>query len=107
MLALLAAATTPPSIAERVAQIDLFFVLVAFLGALALYVVAKNNNQDPFSLAKAINVTTTHPLHAMIDMVLTSLFGALLACLLITPTTIPHALTAGLGWVGILGAIKK
>jgi len=82
----------------------------AFMGALALYVMNRLNNRQPFSLLKAMNYdvsNTGKPRVVFADMCLSSVLGAVIIVPMTTPSTINQAIVAGLGLTGILSAYSK
>jgi hypothetical protein len=101
---------TPPAFLERVSQMDWFLITVSFIGALILYIIAKNNDKAPFSLVKVFKDDTAGETHwgvVILDMIAISLLGALAAYLITSPTTPAQAITGGLGYIGIINSISK
>lgn len=98
------------SFANRFDQIDWFSVFLAFMGAVALYVLTKNKNREPLSFFRAVNIrinSRSHPGAVLADLTITSGLGAFLACLLTDPKTNAQAIMTGLGYVGLLSAFGK
>lgn len=77
------------------------------LGAFTLYILNRLQNQQPFSLFRALKADLGNSPGAAVvflDMLLSSLIGAAVVCLLAQLATIPQAVVAGLGMTGVLSA---
>ena len=83
---------------------------LCFVGTAALYMVCKCSGTNQVTLLKAWNVKIdkTTPLAVVaVDMIITSLLGAVIMYFLVGPTTNAQAVTAGFGFTGAMNAIKK
>lgn len=81
--------------------------LVTVFGAFVLYMLHRHNNHEPFSLFRAINIELTKPFPIFIDMMVSSLIGAVIVHILSTPSTTADALTGGLGFTGLLSSFGR
>jgi ABC-type transport system involved in multi-copper enzyme maturation permease subunit len=81
----------------------------AFLGAILLYILNKQQKKQPLSLFSALNVdiANTNFCIALLDMVLSCVLGSFAVVALTAPTTFAQALTAGLGMTGLLSVSTK
>jgi hypothetical protein len=80
----------------------------AMFGAFVLYVLNRLNNRQPFSLFSALQVELDkRPAMILADMIISSAIGAGVVFLMLNPTSVPEAVTAGLGLTGVLSAIGK
>jgi hypothetical protein len=80
----------------------------AMFGAFVLYLLNRLNNRQPFSLFTALQVTLdSRPSMIFSDMIVSSGIGAGVVFLLLNPTSVPEAVTAGLGLTGVLSAFGK
>ncbi|MGJ8654352.1 MAG: hypothetical protein ACSHX8_13920 [Opitutaceae bacterium] len=87
-----------------------FLFALTFLGAFGLYVLHKNQNNDPFSFLKAINVDvgeSSHPRTIIFDICLTSLLGSLLVFFISEPQSSSQAVMTGLGFSGVISAFTN
>ena len=78
-----------------------------FLGAFTLYLLNRLQGRQPFSLFSAINIGIgpgARPGVVLVDMIISSILGAIVIIPLTSPGTIPQAIVAGLGMTGILSA---
>jgi hypothetical protein len=77
-------------------------------GAFVLYLLNRLNNRQPFSLFTALQVRIdSRPGVIFSDMIVSSAIGAGVVFLLLNPTSVPEAMTAGLGLTGVLSAFGK
>ena len=86
---------------------DLSLWFYTFIGAFTLYVLNRLQKKQPFSLFTALNVGINDGARARVvltDMLISSLLGTIVVFPLVSPSTIPQALVAGLGMTGILSA---
>jgi hypothetical protein len=90
------------TIAESLPQIRV--VLAAFVGTVALFVLAKQRNQQPFSLFAALGLRRKSPAVASIDMMLSCAVGTYVVVILTAPATEAQGMAAGLGMSGLLQA---
>jgi hypothetical protein len=82
--------------------------LAAMFGAFVLYLLNRLNNRQPFSLFTALQVKIdSRPGIIFSDMIVSSAIGAGVVFLLLNPTSVPEAMTAGLGLTGVLSAFGK
>lgn len=96
------------SIWEYLLSSQLYFY--AFLGAFVLYLLNSLHNHMPFSLFTGININidkNTKPHIILLDMIISSIIGAVAVIPISAPSTVPQALLAGLGLTGILSVHSK
>jgi len=80
------------------------------LGGTVLYVMNRLNGHQPFSLFTALNVNVdkdAKPIIVFLDVIVSSMLGALVVFTLTGPATAGQAVAAGLGMTGILSAAAK
>ena len=90
-------------------EMNWFLIAISFLGAVLLYIIAKNNNKPPFSLFKALNIKMNEntPWYVIsLDIILISFLGSVAVYFFAAPTTPAQAFASGLGFVGIMCAVK-
>ena len=86
---------------------DWILFLLTYVGALALYLFARCRGFAPFSVCFAVNIGVgkkASPRVIIIDALLTSLIGSIIAFAVTAPSTNPQAITAGLSFTGIINA---
>ncbi|MCE7028355.1 hypothetical protein [Jiella avicenniae] len=77
------------------------------LGAVMLFVLDRNKGREPFSVFRAINIVTRHPIVLTLDILVSCALGGLVVYLLTDPKTIQQAIVTGLGTTGILSTFGK
>jgi hypothetical protein len=86
--------------------IDYYFA--AMFGAFVLYVLNRLNSKQPFSLFTALHVKLDNrPGMIFSDMIVSSAIGAGVVYLLLNPTSLREAVTAGHGLTGVLSTMGK
>jgi len=83
---------------------------LTFVGAFALYILARNKGSTPWSVLYALNISVSRrakPGTILLDGVLTSLLGAIIAYIVTDPVTNAHAIAAGLSSTGIINSLAK
>jgi hypothetical protein len=86
---------------------DLILGCFTFIGASGLYVVNRIQDQQPFSLFSAVNVEIGNSADSWIivcDLVVSCLLGSVIVYFIARPSTVPQAITVGLGMTGLLSA---
>lgn len=82
--------------------------LAAMFGAFVLYLLNRLNNRQAFSLFTALQVKLdSRPIVIFFDMIISSAIGAGIVMVILNPTSVSEAGTAGLGLTGILSAFGK
>ncbi len=84
--------------------------LVTFLGAAVSYLLQKSRRRVPMSVLQAINIEVgeeAHPAVIVVDLVVTSLVGTLVAFFFSEPTTNQQALMAGWGAIGLIAVLDR
>ncbi len=88
------------------ALISFKFLFGSFMGAFMLYLVNRQQGKQPLSLFRALNINVSdknaRPYVILLDMIISSILGAIMVVLATAPTTLPQAVFAGLGMTGIL-----
>lgn len=88
---------------------QLMLHLYAYLGAVTLYVLNKQQQKQPLSLFSALNVDMGKApfFVVLLDMVFSCLLGTFGVVALTSPDTAAQALAAGLGMTGLLSVYTK
>lgn len=83
------------------------FNFFAGVGAFVLYCKLRSEGRRVIQFLPVVAPTCNSPFLPFMEAVVFSLVGAIVSVALLQPATIPQALSAGLGWTGLLTAISK
>ena len=83
---------------------NLQLIFFCWIGTCLLYLEMKTNGRKRIDLVKRINQKLANkPIGQILDVILFTTIGTLIQYVFVEPSTIKHALAAGLAWSGTIG----
>ena len=85
------------------------YIIFSFIGAFVLYFKMIGSGKPVLTILFKINPKlSNNAWFILVESILVSLIGAVLAIAITQPTSIPQAIVSGLGWTGIInGSVKN
>ena len=82
-------------------------VFFAGIGAFVLYCKLKSEERKVIQFLPVVAPEWKPSFLPLFEAVIFSVIGGVVSCGLLQPATIPQALSAGLGWTGLITALSK